>query len=438
MTKRPEVSVPEDYLRNIEKKVEDLKTLIEISAVISSTLNLNDLITIVMEKGKKIMSAEACSILLYNRETNKLEFEVALCKEDSTSDLLKEKVSLDIGQGIAGWVAEHKKTLLIEDAKTDKRFFQEADKLTGFTTKSLIAAPLIGRSGLIGVAEIMNPTAKAHFSSYDAEIFQTLCNHVAVSIENAYFHKESIQREKLKQELEIAAAVQKSFLPESPVFQKGNISVSAVNISASKIGGDVYDFIETADGRIGALIGDVSGKGVSAALYMAKIICDFRYVARTADSPAVTFSRMNSLLSSSPRGMFLTAIYIMADVSSGDIHVSVAGHPPFLWIAGKEVKVVDLLSGPPLGIFEAEYPVTKITIKKGDSLVFLTDGVFDAKNKKGDRIGFNKIVEFVKGQKDKRNLIGKIIAHVENFSKGSDRADDLTLMQVAMLGGDSK
>jgi len=136
--------VNKDYLKAIEKKIEGLKALIEISAIISSTLDFNELITLVMEKAKDFMNAEACSILLYNKETNKLEFDLALCGEESISDILKSKVTLEMGQGIAGWVAEHQTPLIIKDAKTDSRFYPEADRLTCFTTRSLIAVPLVG------------------------------------------------------------------------------------------------------------------------------------------------------------------------------------------------------------------------------------------------------------------------------------------------------
>jgi sigma-B regulation protein RsbU (phosphoserine phosphatase) len=104
--------------------VEALKVLTETSPVISSTLDLQELMTIVMEKAKGVMNAEACSILLYNRETKKLEFEVALGGEDSTSALLKKKIILDMGQGIAGWVAKNKKLLVIKDVKTTNGFFR--------------------------------------------------------------------------------------------------------------------------------------------------------------------------------------------------------------------------------------------------------------------------------------------------------------------------
>jgi sigma-B regulation protein RsbU (phosphoserine phosphatase) len=326
MAKKSTVSVSEAHLKKLEKKVEDLKILIDVSAIISSTLDLEDLMPLVMDKAKNIMDAEACSILFYNKETNKLEFEVALCKTKSTSEILKKKITLDMGQGIAGWVAANKQTLIVNDVKTDSRFYKTADKLTGFETKNIIAFPLTGRSGLIGVAEMINPKKQ----DYDLEILQILSRQFAIAIENALFHKESIGRERLKQELEIASAVQKSFLPESPIFKKGRMRISAVNIPATKVGGDIYDFIEPAKGKVGILIGDVSGKGVSAALYMAKIISDFRYIAHEIDSPEIILNSINSILSKTPRGMFLTAIFLIADLDTGKLRISVAGHPPFL------------------------------------------------------------------------------------------------------------
>ncbi|MCL4491746.1 MAG: SpoIIE family protein phosphatase [Nitrospirae bacterium] len=429
------ITVPEDYLRNLEKKVEDLKALREVSVLISSTLDFNDLMTLVMEKAKKVMSAEACSILLYNKNTKKLEFEVALCQEEATSDVLKEKITLELGQGIAGWVAENLKPLVINDAGADSRFYRDADKMTGFKTKSLIAVPLVGRSGLVGVAEIINPESKDFFDAYDSEIFQTLCRQVAIAIENACFYKESLEKERLRQELEIASSLQKSFLPDSPVFTRGNLTVSAVNIPAAKVGGDLYDFIEPAEGKAGVLIGDVSGKGVSGAIYMAKIISDFRYIANKADSPEAALKLLNDQLSRAPRGMFLTAVYLIADIHSGELQVSVAGHPPLLLVTEDEVKVLDIPSGPPLGIVPAEYPSSVFQMKKGDRLLLLTDGTFEAKSKKGERIGFERFVLFINKHRGDGQLVQTIVEYVQGFSKGAEMADDLTMVELKWMSG---
>lgn len=420
------VSVPEAHLRDLQKRVEGLTLLIDVSTLISSTIELDHLMPLVMEKAKGIMAAEACSILFYNRETNKLEFEVAMCGDESASEILKKKITLDMGQGIAGWVAQNLTPLVIDDVSTDRRFFRGADKITGFTTESIIAVPLLGRSGLIGVAEIINPKRK----DYDPAIFALLCRQFAIAIENALFHKESIERERLKQQLEIASALQKSFLPESPVLKKAALTVSAVNISASKIGGDLYDFVEPRDGKVGVLIGDVSGKGISAALYMAKFISDFRYITHKVAEPGSALNHLNALLSRTPRGMFLTAVYAVLDIVKGDLKISVAGHPPFLWLTEAETRVMDILSGPPLGILPVEYPSTDLSLRKGDRLLFLTDGVFDAKNREGERLGFEKTVDFIKNHRNEERLMEKIVDYVNDFSKGVEQADDLTMVEV--------
>lgn len=427
---KKKVLVEEEYLRGIEKKMQDLGMLIEVSALISSTLDFNDLMTVIMEKAKDVMDAEACSVLLYNKEKDILEFEVAICAEEGTADLLKQKVTVKVGHGIAGYVAQHMTPLVIADARADERFLGEADRQTGFTTKSLIAVPLVGRGGLIGVAEIINPRHKSAFSDYDLEIFQTLCVQIAIAIENSLFHKASIEQERLNQELEVASNIQRSFLPESPLFQEGRLVVSAVNIPAKHVGGDLYDFVELPDAKAGIFIGDISGKGISAALYMAKIISDFRYTARIEKSPEVVLKRLNALMTKAPRGIFLTAIYLIADTANGEIRISVAGHPPFLWMTGGDVRVMNVEAGPPLGIMEMDYPLATMTMQYGDRLLLLTDGAFDAKNREGRRLGFDEFGAFVKRHLNEANLLEVLQEEINSFSRGMERADDLTLVEL--------
>jgi len=435
MVDQPTITVNQAYLRTIEKKVGDLEALIEVSAIISSTLDFNELMTLVMEKAKSLMNAEGCSILLYNKEINRLEFDLAISQETSITDILKSKVTLEMGQGVAGWVAEHRTSLLIKDARTDSRFYQEADRLTGFTTRSLIAVPLVGRSGLIGVAEILNPKDKDFFTDYDLGIFQTLSRQISIAIENARFYKESVETERLRQELEIASTIQKSFLPESPIFRKDRLMLSAINLSATQVGGDLYDFIELSPSRVGVFIGDVSGKGISAALYMAKVISDFRYIAPQVTGPEIALGRLNSVLSRAPRGMFFTGIYGIVDLSTGNISLCVAGHPPFLWLTNGETKVMDVASGPPMGILPTAYPSAEILLERGDRILFLTDGVFEAKNKEDKRMGYEKLVAFIKEQRGEGHLIQKVVDYVDDFSRGLERADDLTIVELSWDAG---
>jgi sigma-B regulation protein RsbU (phosphoserine phosphatase) len=241
-----------------------------------------------------------------------------------------------------------------------------------------------------------------------------------------------MERERRRQELDIASTLQKSFLPESTTFRKGDLSIRATNISAEKVGGDLYDFIDHGDDKVGILIGDVSGKGISAALYMARFICNFRYITRHKDPANIVLERMNSLLSKSksPRGMFLTCIYMLADAATGVVHLSVAGHPPFLWITKGQLKVMSVQAGPPLGIIPAKYPATTISLEKGDRLLLLTDGVFDAKDKIGQRLGFENLVGFINTHRKEEELVNVITEYVDDFSKGAERADDVTILEL--------
>jgi len=430
MEEKRMLTAAEEHLQSMEKKVADLRMLMDVSAIISATLDFNELIGLVMEKAKDVMHADACSILVYNKKTERLEFEVALGCDEAGGEMLKKHVTLGLGEGIAGWVARNLEPIIVGQAAEDNRHSNQADTMTGFTTKSMIAVPLVGRSGLIGVAEILNPLGRDTFSAYDLEIFQALCRQIAVAMENAVFHRESLEKERLKQELELAATIQRSFLPLLPIYEKGNLRVSGFTLPAKHVGGDLYAFEEPVQGKVGVLIGDISGKGVSAALFMAKAISDFRYQMHGNDNPGLVMSSLNRQMSNTPRGMFLTAMYAIADMQTGSVKVSVAGHPPFLWVTTDDVKIMDLEGGPPVGIMEIDYPSNELTLAPGDRLIMVTDGVFDAKNSEGKRLGFEEIVAFATRNRQEDRLTDLIVDFVSRFTGDADRADDLTIVEL--------
>lgn len=427
--KRP-LTAAEEHLQSMEKKIQDLRMLMDVSSIISSTLDFNELIGLVMEKAKDVMHADACSILLYNKKSERLEFEVALGCDGTSDEILRKNVTLGLDEGIAGWVARNLEPVIVGQATEDSRHSNQADCMTGITTKSMIAVPLVGRSGLIGVAEILNPRGRDQFSAYDLEIFQALCRQISVAMENAVFHRESLEKERLRQELELAATIQRSFLPPLPIYEKGMLRVSGFTLPARHVGGDLYDFVEPVDGKVGVLIGDISGKGVSAALFMAKAISDFRYQMRGNDDPGLVMSSLNQQMSNTPRGMFLTAIYAIADMQTGAVKVSVAGHPPFLRVTTDDVKVMDLEGGPPVGIMDIDYPVNELTLAPGDRLIMVTDGVFDARNSEGKRLSFEEIVAFATRHRQEERLTDLIVDFVSSFTGDAERADDLTIVEL--------
>jgi GAF domain-containing protein len=197
----------------LEEKVRRLRSLIEVSAILSSSLDLDEVLRLVLEKAQSVTNGEASAILLYNPETKRLEFEVALGEKGGLIQSLRPKITLELGQGIAGTVAQTRRVEWVPDAARDPRVARTVDATTGFVTRNILAGPLWIRDRLVGVAEVMNLAQPERIGPDDLEIFGTFCQQVAVAIENAKLHRVLLERERERQQLEFASVVQESFLP---------------------------------------------------------------------------------------------------------------------------------------------------------------------------------------------------------------------------------
>ena len=205
---------PGAEIARLKGRLGQLASLMEVSVLIGSSLELTQVLNQVMEKAKAVMNAEVASILLWNECTNKLEFEVAVGESNLPVEILRTKIELDLGQGIAGAVAVSRVPELIPDAWEDPRFYRDADKATGFRTRTMLAAPLVVRDRLIGVAEVINRQGGGSFTAEELDLFATYCRQAAVAVQNARLHTVLLERQRAQQELEFAAMVQQSFLPE--------------------------------------------------------------------------------------------------------------------------------------------------------------------------------------------------------------------------------
>ncbi len=197
----------------LREKVERLHALIDASALLTSSLDLDEVLRRVLEKAQTIAGAEASAILLYDAAASRLTFEVALGEKGELIQSLRPKMTLALGQGIAGTVAQTREVVWVPNAATDPRVAKNVDAATGFVTKNLLCAPLVTQGRLVGVAEVMNLAQPERCGLDEVEIFAAFCQQVAVAIENARLHAALVEREREKQQLEFAAVVQQSFLP---------------------------------------------------------------------------------------------------------------------------------------------------------------------------------------------------------------------------------
>ncbi len=417
-----------DEIARLNRKIARLSTLIEVNGLISSSLDLDTILENVMSISKKVMNADASSLMRVDEKTNELIYQVA---QSAVGEKLKHEFRLKMGQGIAGMVAETGEPLLLEDAYTHPKFHRAHDDATGYRTKSMITVPLKIGGRVTGVAQVINRLDGKPFDRDDLELFIALAGMVAIALENARMHQQILEKQRLVKDMEFARTVQESFLP-----QKGpevrNYGFSSHYTPALEVGGDFYDFIPLDRDRTGIVIGDVSGKGVPAALFMAKLGSDMRTLAFTETSPAAALMKLNDLLAGrSRRGMFATLLYVELDAASGRLTLCNAGHlPPIVRKADGSLVRLAAASGAPLGMLPGmKFSQETAVIGPGDTVVLYTDGIVEAMNAREELYGYERFEALLrKGSGDPEALKGAILSDVDRFTGLSPQHDDMTLV----------
>jgi len=187
----------------LEQKIKRLHTLIDVNSLISSSLNLDQILENVMTISKQVMNADASSLMLIDEKTSELVYQVAL---GSVGEKLKQEFRLKMGQGIAGTVAQEGQPLLIADVYTHPKFFRGHDEATGYRTRSMIAVPLKVRDRITGIAQVINRLDGEVFDEDDLELFIALCSMAAIAIENAKMHRSLMERQRLPRSSTIPSA----------------------------------------------------------------------------------------------------------------------------------------------------------------------------------------------------------------------------------------
>lgn len=434
---------PQDLNRELadwKRRAARLQSLVEVGLIISSSLDLKEVLNLVMEKARKVMEAEICSIMLLNEETGKLEFEMSLGGSEEDVKTLKKTVRLEMGQGVAGWAAQQRECVLVEDARCDERWFTGADKATGFETKSLMAVPLVNKDRLIGVAEVLNPVGKDSFDPGDMELFSAFCSQVAVALDNARFHSAFLAQQRLKEQLAAASSIQRSFLP-MPLDEEGKaFYLEAVSLPAQEVGGDLYDYFLLPGRRLAVLIGDVAGKGVGAALLMARVVSEFRYLCRLLVEPGEVMGRLNSSLAKGAReGMFVTASYWLVELDQGLVSFCNCGHIPSLRFRadGRGWEMIESEAGPPLGIVEGfRYCTCRLELSPGDGLLMVTDGLIESCDKQKQTLGgYHELMTRLESVGSGAQILEAVLAATREACEGRPAHDDQTALHLTWTGG---
>ncbi len=337
-------------------------------------------------------------------------------------------------------VIKERRSLLVQDALRDEvlaaRMSIVQDQVRG-----ILAVPLQTEDRVIGLIYLDSPALIHEFTRDDLNVLTVLANIAAIRIEQARL-AEIEQSEKLRaRELEHAALIQRSILPsEFPPFpHRKDFDLHAAMVPAKEVGGDLFDFFLLDNEHLGFVIGDVSGKGVPAALFMAMTRTLLRATAQHQRQPGECFDYMNATLAEgNTPGMFVTLFYGVLDTRTGELEFANAGHnPPYVFSRNGSLRKLVEKSGPMLGVLEG-YPYRTITtrIDAGDGILLYTDGVTEAIDKDGQFFDEERLERYLAGHAPEpvRPLVLSLQAAVQDFSKGMQQADDITVLALRYIG----
>lgn len=340
-----------------------------------------------------------------------------------------EGLAVPVGQGIVGRTVAEDQLVVVENAYEDKNFFKAADERTGFVTRSILCAPMRVGDKLIGAVQVLNKRSGHPFDGIagkDANMLQVMANAAALAISNARLADQLLEQERIKRELELASEIQRSLLPP----EDDDLPICGINRPVREVSGDFYDYFELPDGTIAFALGDVSGKGMNAALLMAKTASLFRCLGKTIRDPARLLSILNrEICETTSRGMFVTMVAGLYEPSTGTLRYANAGHlPPLIKFPDHLYETV-APDAPPLGIIRDMHFVDHEINLKGGLFVAFSDGLTEFRY--GDEElgvdGLNLLLEYAHDG-PLRQRLELVLAELDQG--GWQAKDDLTILAI--------
>ncbi len=363
-----------------------LAFLADLSETLAVSLDLRQTLSEAVNRIAEFMDAEAASLFLLDEDGKMLECRVCVGPIDITG------LRIPLGQGVVGRAVADNQNQIVTDAIGDARVDRSNDSDTGFVTRSLLCTPLATAKGPIGALEVVNKRTGGSFTADDAEILRLVAAPTSLAINNARMANELVQQARMKREFDLARRMQKSLLPKR---RRDGFPLIGMNLPAHEISGDFYDYFDLPDGRIGFLIGDVSGKGLDAALLMVRVASLLRWVGKDGTPPAEWLWKVNEeLCQTSLDGRFVCALVGQCDRHADRIEFAAAGFPPAMLY--RDGEFTEFLSGgAPLGILSGMAFESQTIDLDGGSLYCFSDGVTDVRDAQRRTIGSEGVRELI-------------------------------------------
>lgn len=425
----PETQKEEDRLSienlRLKSAVEELSILNEIATAIASTQSLDQITKLIVKKCVKHLKAEQGAIQLVDVKDLVNPLHTMIRIHDKTNDN-----TLRFNKIISDLIIAKRKPLRINEFNS--REVIELSDQSGIRMKSLLSVPMIIKGKMIGILSLFNKESNEGFTEGDQKLLSIIASQSAHVIENSRLFDEEKKLLQIQQELQVARDIQKNLLPKE-IPQINGYDIYAVNIPAREVGGDYYDFIKISESKTAIALGDVSGKGLPAAMLMANLQATLRSQLMFCDCAKECIKRANNLLyKSTDVTKFVTLFFGILDSEKHSLTYCNAGHnnPIFL----ERDKKTELNKG---GILlscmeNMNYDEEIIQFDKGSTLVVFSDGITEAMNEKEEEFGDERFTKTLLANRNEssQNIIENTLNAVHKHAGNATQSDDITALVV--------
>jgi len=413
--------------RRLKRAVDELSILNEIATAINSAMTLDKIVELIIQKCIKHLNVEQAAVLLLEKEQDGQPFRTMIRRADTTIHSLPYRLDTQL----TGLMLKQQQPILINDFPNNKSF-QFSDKAEN-PIQSLVAVPLLSKGKMIGLIVSFNKKESEGFTSEDQRLLSIISTQSAQVIENARLSEEEQDLLRMQEEMRMAYDIQMKLMPKS-FDQFVDYEIAAKNIPAREVGGDYYDFIPINENSVAFCLGDISGKGMPAALLMANLQATLHGQTFFNVASKECIFRSNTLLyRNTESNKFSTLFYGILDIKKHELCYCNAGHdPPFLF--QKDNKFNRLKTGGiVLGFLEEfDYSQETISIHPGDLLLLYSDGVTESMDASEEEFETERLADIVLQNREESpdKIIEKIIEAVQQFSDNAPQLDDITLMII--------
>ncbi len=423
------LSVASTALRLDVRPEQKLRAVLRLSSAVANVLNLKNVLSAALDALFELFpQADEGFVILRNAATGDLRVEAARQRNENDE-------SVRVSRTIVNHVLDEGEAVLSADASKQ---WDESESVSQARLRSMMCVPLLGNGDVRrGMIQLASRGLASQFKQEDLDVFVSVASQVALAVENSSLYEELVRQRDLDRELAFATQVQMGFLPKERPDVPG-LEFYDYYEAALSIGGDYFDYLPLPDGRIVFSLGDVAGKGIAAALLMARLYSAARYHVLSQESLAEALASLNREIASGGLGhRFITFVLAAIDPTTGIVTMANAGHlQPIVRRAGGKTEILSTeLSGMPLGVVkEQDYEQMELVLEPGDALFLYTDGVTEAMDANRELFRTEGVARFLETAPESlEESVEGLVVEVEKFTGGGRQADDMCVVAVRRL-----